>query len=173
MDMDTEQATSNGAKLPALGKHNLGVKKIVGVKAKNDKIQWVKLEGVEYPLLCWTNTTMKNRLPIEVGSTAEATIEVKENTQPSTGETVTEAWLVFFSAHRAGGGGGGGGYKTPPKDEAAIVCQTIVKEACESARAEALQKNSQFDMARAESIAAGLVGIYIASYAKVKGAHGS
>ena len=70
-------------------------------------------------------------------------------------------------------GGGGGGYKAPPKDEASIVCQTIIKEASESARAEALQKNSQFDMARAESIAAGLVGIYVASYSKVKGVHGS
>jgi len=70
-------------------------------------------------------------------------------------------------------GGGGGGYKAPPKDEASIVCQTIIKEASESARAEALQKNKEFDMTRAESIAAGLVGIYIASYAKVKGVHGS
>lgn len=69
--------------------------------------------------------------------------------------------------------GGGGGFKAAPKDEAAIVAQVILKEACDCARTEAMQSNKPIDLQRVEALGAAFTEVFLVAYGKVKGANGS
>ena len=110
---------------------------------------------------------------LAVGDEIEVTVEVKE--EEYQGNKQIAVWLL--PAGGGGGGnrrGGGGGGNYTPKDEAPIACQVMIKEACEIARFEAINKGEkEVDLSRASAIFDALSDAYVRNYPKVKGAHGA
>jgi hypothetical protein len=102
-----------------------------------------------------------------------AELDVKVEERPNRDDAnKTDRWIVEVNGQgpKAGrsGGGGGGGYKGQPKDDEAIVAQVIIKEACETARANATRQDRDLTMTEVNVIASGLVDIYRRVYLGLK-----
>lgn len=156
-----------------VGSYPVGNVKIVGLKPKGDKLLFVKLEGIEgKAILAWKDA--KGRDPLTEGMTLDAIIEVKEGKEYN-GEIPLEYWLS--TPKKSGGGGYSGGSKGgnyQPKDEAPIACQVMIKEACEIARFEAINKGEkEISLDRVADIFDKLADSYVDNYTKVKKVHGS
>lgn len=158
-----------------VGKTPVGKVKVTAFKDKwrksdgSSAILWVNVDGVDSRAFqMWEP---KGNKGLAVGDEFDATIEVKE--EEYNGNKQLAVWLIPSSGGGKRGGGGGGGNYTP-NDEAPIACQVMIKEACEIARFEAINKGEkEVDLSRASAIFDALSDAYVRNYPKVKGAHGA
>jgi hypothetical protein len=138
--------------------------KVSEVKSPHESIKVAVLEaGGE--VKWWAKQSVFTDL-IKPGGEFDIEVEKKS------GKYGEERWVKSCNGQtaqqRAFGGGGGGGFKGAPKDDEAIVAQVIIKEACETARANATREGRDLAMTEVNVIANGLVDIYRRVYLGLK-----
>jgi len=139
--------------------------KVSEVKTPHESVKVAVLEaGGE--VKWWAKQTVFTDL-ITPGQEYDIEVEKKD------GKYGEERWVKSCNGQTAqqrsfGGGGGGGGYKAPPRDEDIIVAQVILKESCETARANATREDRTLDMTEVGVVASGLTKLYQQVYRALK-----
>lgn len=137
--------------------------KVSEVKMPHESVRVAVLEhGGE--VKWWGKQTVFTDL-IKAGGEYDIEVEKKD------GKYGEERWVKSCNgqtAQQKSYGGGGGGYKAPPRDEDIIVAQVILKESCETARANATREDRKLDMTEVGVVASGLTKLYQQVYRALK-----